>query len=120
MKIGVIAVALFAFGFGVADAQGTKGGKNQQQQETPEAKKAREQKERIAKATDAYKSGDIDGAKTQLEALYTEIPEDVDVQTWLGFIYLRTNEPAKAVPLLEKAAKVKDKDLEVQTNLGNA
>jgi len=101
-------------------AQTSGGNSNPPTQETAAQKKDREQKQRIMDAVALYKAGNVAQAKTNFEGLYSEIPENVDVQVWLGFIYLRSNESAKAVPLLAKAAKARPKDLEVQTNYGNA
>lgn len=75
---------------------------------------------KVVAAIDLYKNGKTEEAVRELEALNAANPNRVDVQSWLGFLYLRTNEPMKAVPLLEAAAIAKSGDIEIANNLGNA
>lgn len=75
---------------------------------------------KIVEAAKVYKQGRLDEALKSFEALYAESPANVDVDAWLGFLYLRTNKADRAVPLLEKAATQRTADLEVLNNLGNA
>jgi superkiller protein 3 len=75
---------------------------------------------RVADAAALYKSGKADEAQAAFEKLYAESPHSYDVQSWLGFLYLRNNEAAKAVPLLEQASTQRPTDVEVLNNLGNA
>jgi len=75
---------------------------------------------RVTDAVALYKGGDVAGATKAFEALNGENPRSSDVQAWLGFLYLRADAPAKAVPLLEKAAVQQPTNLEILNNLGNA
>jgi len=75
---------------------------------------------RVSEATALYKAGKMPEAVTAFEKLNQENGRSSDVQAWLGFLYLRTNRAAAAVPLLESAALSRRYDLEVQNNLGNA
>src|SRR5687767_8244845 len=76
--------------------------------------------QRMMDAIGAYRAGNVAGATTTFEELYQKYPENADVQAWLGFLYLRSDQPDKAIPVLEKAAAARPKDLEVMINLGNA
>ena len=75
---------------------------------------------RVSDATALYKAGKLPEAVTAFEKLNKENGRSSDVQAWLGFLYLRTNRAAAAVPLLESAVLSRRYDLEVQNNLGNA
>ena len=75
---------------------------------------------RVADAAALYRQGKQDDALTQFEALHQLNPRSSDVDAWLGFLYLRANKAAQAVPLLEQAEAQRPKDLEIEINLGNA
>ncbi|HRI43145.1 MAG TPA: tetratricopeptide repeat protein [Fimbriimonadaceae bacterium] len=74
----------------------------------------------VQSAVGIYRAGKLDEAISAFESLQEKAPENPDVLAWLGFLYLRREVPAKAVPVLEKAAAIRPKDLEVLNNLGNA
>lgn len=75
---------------------------------------------RIAGAIRLYKDGKTEEAISTFEALNAENAKSPEVQSWLGFLYIRSNQPARAVPLLEAASTTNPDDLEVLNNLGNA
>ncbi|AIE87749.1 tetratricopeptide repeat protein [Fimbriimonas ginsengisoli] len=75
---------------------------------------------RVADAAALYKAGKQDEAIKAFEALHAESPRSYDALSWLGFLYLRTDEAGKAVPLLEQAIAQHPSDIEVLNNLGNA
>lgn len=77
-------------------------------------------KQGVITAASTYRAGKLDEAIAAFEALQAKAPDNPDVLAWLGFLYLRKDQPAKAVPVLEKAAELRPKDLEVLNNLGNA
>ena len=77
-------------------------------------------KDRIDKAVSEYKAGHLDVSLKSFQDLNKDAPNSIDVQGWLGFLYLRTNEGAKAVPLLKRAAAARPNDLEILSNLGAA
>lgn len=77
-------------------------------------------KQAIVTAVSTYRAGKLDESIAAFETLQAKVPENPDVLAWLGFLYLRKELPAKAVPVLEKAAELRPKDLEVLNNLGNA
>lgn len=74
----------------------------------------------VQSAVGIYRAGKLDEAIAAFESLQAKSPDSPDVLAWLGFLYLRREAPAKAVPVLEKAAELRPKDLEVLNNLGNA
>jgi superkiller protein 3 len=76
--------------------------------------------QRVGDAIALYRGGKADDARKAFETLLAENGKNSDVQAWLGFLYLRSNEPAKATPLLEQALAQRPNDLEVLNNLGNA
>src|SRR5688572_3472898 len=76
--------------------------------------------EDIVNAIKVYKDGDIEGSKRSFITIYEKNPNNTDVMSWLGFLHLRTNEPDKAIPVLEKVMAAKPDDLEVKNNLGTA
>lgn len=75
---------------------------------------------KIAAAKAIYKQGDMAGAVKSFEDLSKAYPDSVEVQAWLGFLYLRSRRPQEAIPPLEFAAKARPKDLEVNNDLGGA
>ena len=79
-------------------------------------------KQRLADAAAKYnsKKGSTSDAISDFTSLYGENPKSPDVNSWLGFLYLRNREPRKAIPYLETAKDLSPKDLEVLNNLGNA
>jgi len=74
----------------------------------------------VVDAADLYKAGKLEEAVQAFEKLRERAPDNVDVQAWLGFLYLRSNRAKDAVPLLEQANKARPNDLEVANNLGAA
>src|SRR5688572_19816653 len=80
----------------------------------------REVQKRVIEAVNVYKAGNVEDAKRAFEILYEANPNNPDVTAWLGFLYLRTHEAAKAVPVLEKASSMRTNDLEIMNNLGAA
>ncbi len=81
---------------------------------------ARQVQMQVVDAVNLYKNNDLPGATAAFELLYAKHPDHKDVLAWLGFLYLRSDKAAEAVPLLEKAASMRPNDLEVMNNLGNA
>lgn len=49
-----------------------------------------------------------------------DYPDALEVNSWLGFLYLRTDNAPKAIFHLEKASTANPKDVEIINNLGNA
>jgi len=76
-------------------------------------------RDKISAVAAQYKS-DLPGAIKEMEGLYASNPDNADVQSWLGFLYLRNKQADLAVPVLEKAIAKKPNDTEVIINLGNA
>lgn len=74
----------------------------------------------VMDAAAKYRAGNLAEAIQDLEKLRERAPENVDVQAWLGFLYLRSDRPKEAVPLLEMAHRGRPADLEVANNLGAA
>lgn len=83
-----------------------------------------EEKNQIAQAIlDAitiYRDGDANGAIAALEKLEAKAPNNADRLSWLGFLYLQTEQYSQAVKALVKAREAKPDDLEIVNNLGNA
>ena len=81
-------------------------------------------KRKVAEIAGRYKdSKEANRDATTLQEFVTlskEYPGSVEVNSWLGFLYLRTDEAEKAIPFLEKASTASPNDLEVLNNLGNA
>lgn len=75
---------------------------------------------RVADAVTLAKTGKYAEARKEFEALHTENPRSYEALSWLGYIYLRDDEPTKAVPLLEQASAQRPGDVQVEVNLGNA
>jgi len=75
---------------------------------------------RIAAAADLFKAGKVDDSIKAFETLHSESNRSYDALSWLGFLYLRVNQPGKSVSLLEQAVAQRPSDLEVLNNLGNA
>jgi Flp pilus assembly protein TadD len=76
--------------------------------------------DKVAAAKALYKAGDIKGAIKAFQELDTPQHDNVEVQAWLGFLFLQDKRPQEAIPPLEVAAKARPNDLEVNTNLGGA
>ena len=74
----------------------------------------------LVEAATLYKSGDLKSALDKMIALEQKAPDNPEVLSWLGFLYIRNGEPDKAVAPLEKAHTINPDDLEVMNNLGNA
>lgn len=74
----------------------------------------------ILDAIQGYKNGDLKGAVARFENLHLEDPKNSDVCAWLGFLYLKSNNSGRALPLLQSALAQRPNDLEVANNLGNA
>ena len=81
-------------------------------------------KRKVAEIAGRYKDRkEANRDATTLQEFVTlskEYPGSVEVNSWLGFLYLRTDEAEKAIPFLEKASTASPNDLEVLNNLGNA
>ena len=79
-------------------------------------------RQRIVDAANDYSSGrtSVKDSIAKFEQLNTERADDVDVEAWLGFLYLRGDRALDAIPLLQKAASARSNDLEVRNNLANA
>jgi tetratricopeptide (TPR) repeat protein len=105
------AIALLAFAVVAGSALG---------QATTTDPAQREFAQKVVAASGLYNSGKVDEALREFEALYASNPESVDVQAWLGFLYLKTNQHSKAVPVLEKAAAARPDSPDIAMNLGNA
>ena len=68
----------------------------------------------------AYKAGDLPLAETELAKATAGSDASGDANGWYGFILLKRNKPAAAVPFLEKAVAQKPEVADHCTNLGNA
>ncbi len=77
-------------------------------------------KQRVADAAGKYKAGNSTGALNDFLALNKEFTKNADVNSWIGFLYLRNKDAKQAIPYLESARALSPKDLEVLNNLGNA
>ena len=77
-------------------------------------------RDRVKNAKQAYKDGHLTDSLTQFEQLSKDAPESIDIQAWLGFLYLQNHRPQDAVQPLEKAAAKRPNDLEINSNLGSA
>ena len=80
----------------------------------------RDQQLKVAAGVDLYKGGDLAGATKAFQGVLADHPDNVDAQSWLGFLFLRQNQADQAVPLLEKASTARPNDVEIANNLGNA
>ncbi len=116
---GVMAV-LAVCGTSVAQTSNPVQNRKDQQTKKPLNEAQVEFQNRVIAASSAYKAGKTAESLAQFEQLYAENPSHKDVASWLGFIYLRMNQPDKAVPILEKATQLSPDDVEVWNNLGNA
>lgn len=67
-----------------------------------------------------YQGGDVSGSATAFESLRQTAPENPDVNSWLGFLYLKLDKNDEAVAPLEKAASLMPSGLDVLNNLGSA
>lgn len=74
----------------------------------------------IAAAAQLYRDQKPEAAIAAFEQLVARVPENAVVRSWLGFLYLQADQPAKAVPHLEKAVSLRSNDVESLNNLGNA
>lgn len=79
-----------------------------------------EYQQRVADAAVKYKAGQEDAALAEFNALYKENAKNADVNSWLGYIYLRNRDAKKAIPFLVAAKDLNPRDVEVLNNLGNA
>ncbi|HLK15379.1 MAG TPA: tetratricopeptide repeat protein [Fimbriimonadaceae bacterium] len=77
-------------------------------------------RDRVKNAKQTYRDGHLTDALTQFEQLSKDAPESIDIQAWLGFLYLQNHRPQDAVQPLEKAAGKRPNDLEINSNLGSA
>ena len=74
----------------------------------------------VTAAAVLYRQGKYIDAQQQFESLHRLNPRSSEVDTWLGFLYVRNNKALEAIPLLEAAERQRPTDLEIQINLGNA
>ena len=74
----------------------------------------------VTAAAALYRQGKYADAKDLFEVLHKINPRSSEVDTWLGFLFVRENKPLDAIPLLEAAERQRPTDLEIQINLGNA
>ncbi|MDX2065878.1 MAG: tetratricopeptide repeat protein [Fimbriimonadaceae bacterium] len=81
---------------------------------------AKKYETRVAEAKALYESGKVDESLAAFKALYDESQSAIMVKSWLGFLYLRTNQPDKAIPILKAASEQQKDDVEILNNLGNA
>jgi Flp pilus assembly protein TadD len=116
--LGVVAALSCGSAFAQKSDHGSKdkGQKNQKPVNQAEV----DFQDRVIAASKVYKDGNTDESLKQFEQLNSEQPNHKDVVSWLGFLYLRTNQADKAVSTLEKASELAPDDLEVWNNLGNA
>lgn len=77
-------------------------------------------KQRVFDAAGKYKAGNSSGALADFLALNSENSKNSEVNSWIGFLYLRNKDAKQAIPFLESARALSPKDLEVLNNLGNA
>ena len=68
----------------------------------------------------AYKAGDLVTAETELSIAVAADPANADANGWYGFILLKRNKTAAAIPYLEKATTLKPDGADNFTNFGNA
>ena len=74
----------------------------------------------IAEGSTLYKNGKTPQALEKFVDLLNRYPDNPDVQSWTGFLYLQSGTPDKAVAPLEKASVGRPNDAEILNNLGNA
>jgi tetratricopeptide (TPR) repeat protein len=67
-----------------------------------------------------YQDGNVSGSASAFEALRQSAPENADVNSWLGFLYLKMDRNSDAVAPLEKAVGLMPSGLDVLNNLGSA
>ena len=76
-------------------------------------------RERVRNAKQEYKDGHLVESLEHFERLAKEAPDSIDIEAWLGFLYLQNHRPQDAIQPLEKAAAAKPNDLEINSNLGS-
>lgn len=74
----------------------------------------------VVEAAQIYKDGKTDEALARFESLEKTAPNNPDVLSWLGFLYIQKDMADKAVPVLERAVAARPNDIEIRNNLGNA
>jgi tetratricopeptide (TPR) repeat protein len=67
----------------------------------------------------AFKQGDLSAAAAAMEKAVAADPKNAEAQAWYGYLLLRQNNPAAAIPYLETAVSLKPTP-DAYTNLGNA
>ena len=68
---------------------------------------------------DAFKKNDLPGAMAAMEKAVSADPKNAEAQAWYGYLLLRQNNAAEAIPHLETAVSLKS-TADACTNLGNA
>src|SRR5690242_7921135 len=106
--LAFLAILACSSAFAQTDNQGDNSNKQKTQKPLNDAEV--QFQNRVIAAADAYKAGNTDESLHQFEQLHSENPNHKDVVSWLGFLYVRTNQPDKAVPILEKASEMSPDD----------
>ena len=74
----------------------------------------------IDAAVTKFRAGKSEDALKDFEQMLPANRRNPDVLGWIGFLHLRANRAAEAVPFLEQAFSYRPADLEISINLGNA
>ncbi|MCH8979919.1 MAG: tetratricopeptide repeat protein [Armatimonadetes bacterium] len=74
----------------------------------------------VVAAVNLYHEGKVDESLAKLEGLYKQDPRNVDVVNWLGYLYLQTGAPEKAVPMLVQAVGLQPENLPIRHDLAVA
>jgi tetratricopeptide (TPR) repeat protein len=87
------------------------------QQEPPV--NAQIQKDVVA-AVKMHNDGNTPGAITELERLFRQDSSNIDVVNWLGYLYLKSGSPEKAVPVLARAVELQPASMTAKHDLAVA
>lgn len=74
----------------------------------------------LEQALSFIKVGRLDEARTYLEELIKQSPDDIRILYNLGVLYSEMGEPTKAAGLLERAVSISPEDSRTQSGLGHA
>jgi len=77
-------------------------------------------KKKLNRAVLLHSKGDLGLAKKLYLGLVKKYPDDPDVNNYFGALHLQMHVPNEAVPLLEKAARLKADDADIFFNLAKA
>ena len=77
-------------------------------------------KKKLNQAVMLHSKGDFSPAKKLYLGLVNKYPDDPDINSYFGALQLQLQAPDKALPLLEKAARLRPTDADLNFNLGKA